>query len=173
MNKSLTADDQALVSGFTAGSLNSVGKVDASKVGAFASTGGFSKKSPAISFKGAFEINYFFTPAHAVDSNMKLYFWNEDTYNNVSELTADNADKVVDMKLEYGSYTASSDEIAAKYLDKTLYVAAVYESDGTTYCSGVLPYSIAAYCQKPPASVQDLATAAAIYGCAAKQFFGV
>ena len=102
---------------------------------------------------------------------MKLYFWNEDTYQNVMELTAENADKVVSMTLENGSYTASSDEIAAKHLDRTVYVAAVYESNGETYCSGVLPYSIAAYCQKPPAGVQDLATAAAIYGAAAKQYF--
>ena len=173
MNRLLTADDQALLAGFDANSLNTVGKVDASKVGVFASNGGFTKKAPAISFKGAFEINYFFTPANAVDSDMKLYFWNEDTYNSVTELTAENADKVVDMTLENGSYTASSDEIAAKYLDKTVYVAAVYEHNGQTYCSGVLPYSIAAYCQNPPATVQDLATAAAIYGCTAKQYFGV
>jgi hypothetical protein len=37
----------------------------------------------------------------------------------------------------------------------------------------VLAYSIAAYCQKPPAGVQDLAAAAAIYGSTAKQYFGV
>ena len=173
MNKDLTADDQALLAGFEASSLNAVGKVDASKVGVFASTGGFTKRSPAISFKGAFEINYFFTPANAVDGDMTLYFWNEDTYNSVTELTAENADKAVVMTLENGTYTAASDEIAAKYLDKTVYVAAVYESDGVTYCSGVLPYSIAAYCQKSPATVQDLAAAAAIYGCTAKQYFGV
>ena len=173
MNKDLTADDQALLAGFDANSLNTVGKVDASKVGVFASNGGFAKKSPAISFKGAFEINYFFTPDNVVDDGMTLYIWNEDTYNSVSELTAENADKVVDMTLENGVYTASSDEIAAKYLDKTVYVAAVYQCDDITYCSGVLPYSIAAYCQNPPATVQDLATAAAIYGCTAKQYFGV
>ena len=87
-------------------------------------------------------------------------------------LTRKNADKVEVMTLEDGTYAASSDEIAAKYLDRTVYVAAVYESNGVTYSSGVLPYSIAAYCQKPPAGVQDLATAAAIYGGAAKQYFG-
>jgi hypothetical protein len=173
MNASLTADDQALLAGYDATSLNAVGKVDASKVGAFVSNRGFTSRKPAISFKGAFEINYFFTPANAVDGDMKLYFWNEDTYNSVTELTAENADKVEVMTLENGTYAASSDEIAAKYLDKTVYVAAVYESDGVTYCSGVLPYSIAAYCQDSPAGVQELATAAAIYGCTAKEYFGV
>jgi hypothetical protein len=101
-----------------------------------------------------------------------LYFWSEDTYNSVTELTVENADKVVELTGTDGSYTATSDEIIARQLDQTLYVAAVYQYDGETYCSGVLPYSIAAYCQKPPAGVQALATAAAIYGCTAKQFFG-
>lgn len=147
--------------------------MSAAKVGAFAPTCGFIRKAPAISFKGAFEINYFFTPAYTVDGDPKLYFWNEDTYHSVTELTAENADKAVAMELKDGAYTASSDEIAAKYPDKTLYVAAVYESNGVTYCSGALPYSIAAYCQNPPADVQDLAAAAAIYGCTAMQYFGV
>ena len=173
MNMDLTADQQALVSGFSAGSLNTVGKVDASKVGSFASTGGFAKKYPAISFKGAFEINYFMVPSYVVDNDMTLYIWNEDTYNSATQLTADNADKVVTMTVENGLYTASSDEIIAKNLDKTVYVAAVYESNGVSYCSGVLPYSIAAYCQKPGADVAALANAAAVYGCAAKEYFGV
>ena len=172
MNQDLTADDQALLAGFDASSLNGVQKVDPAKVGAFASTGGFSRKSPAISFNGAFEINYFFTPANAMDSSFMLYFWSEDTYNSVTELTVENADKVVELTGTDGSYTATSDEIIARQLDQTLYVAAVYQYDGETYCSGVLPYSIAAYCQKPPAGVQALATAAAVYGCTAKQFFG-
>lgn len=173
MNRYLSTGNQSLLDDIDLTTLNTAGKVDASKVGAFASSGGFTKKSPAISFKGAFEINYFFTPAHAVDGDMTLYFWNEDTYMSADELTAENADKAVAMTLNNGSYTATSDEIIAKDLDKTVYVAAVYESDGVTYCSGVLPYSIATYCKNPPAAVSDLATAAAIYGCAAKQYFGV
>ena len=174
MNKTLTQEDQALLDGYDADALNGAGKVDASKVGAFASTGGFGKKSPAISFNGAFEINYFFTPLDTVYGDMKLYVWNQDTYNSVTELTAENADKVVSMvRQEDGSYTAASDEIAAKYLDQTVYVAAVYDCNGVIHSSGVLPYSIAAYCQKPPAGVQDLASAAAIYGLTAKEYFVV
>ena len=111
-------------------------------------------------------------PANAVDGDMTLYFWDEDTYNSVDQLTAENADKAVAMTLVDGLYNASSDEIIAKNLDKTLYVAAVYESNGVTYCSGVLPYSIAAYCQKPSADVAALANAAAIYGYHAKAYFG-
>ena len=174
MNKNLTLEQQALLTGLNAGSLNTVGKVDSTKIGAFSNTGGFAKKRPAISFKGAFEINYFFTPSYKAESGMTLYIWNEDTYTVAAKLTVKNADKVMSLSLqEDGSYAGASDEIAAKYLDKTVYVAAVYTSGGVTYCSGVLPYSIAAYCQNPPFGVEDLATAAAIYGCTAKQYFGV
>ena len=67
---------------------------------------------------------------------------------------------------------ALSPEIAAKELDQTLYVAAVYESEGVTYCSGVLAYSLAAYCKSHANDTMgSFATAAAIYGCAAKQYF--
>jgi hypothetical protein len=174
MNRYLSTGNQSLLDDIDLTTLNTAGKVDASKVGVFASTGGFGKKSPAISFNGAFEINYFFTPLDTVYGDMKLYVWNEDTYNSVTELTAENADKVVSMvRQEDGSYTAASDEIAAKYLDQTVYVAAVYDCNGVIHSSGVLPYSIAAYCQKPPAGVQDLASAAAIYGLTAKEYFVV
>ena len=112
------------------------------------------------------------TPAYAVDGDVTMYFWTEETYNSVTELTAENADKAVAMTLENGTYTACSDEIIARRLDEAVYVVAVYESEGVTYTSGVLSYSIATYCQNPPAGVQDLATAAAIYGCTAKEYFG-
>ena len=174
MNKFLTDEDQALLDGYSTNALKGAAKVDASKVGAFASTGGFGRKTPAISFNGAFEINYFFTPVDTVYGDMKLYVWNEDTYNSVTELTAENADKIVTMiRQEDGSYTAASEEIAAKYLDQTVYVAAVYDCNGVIHSSGVLPYSIATYCRKPPVAVQDLASAAAIYGLAAKEYFVV
>ena len=45
-------------------------------------------------------------------------------------------------------------KFVGKYLDQTVYVAAVYDCNGVIHSSGVLPYSIAAYCQKPPAGVQ-------------------
>jgi hypothetical protein len=108
---------------------------------------------------------------------MTFYYWTEDTYNTATELTAENADGVTAMTLVDGAYTAVSPELAAKELDKTIYVAATYESNGVTYSSGVLAYSLAAYCQQhaadPASNMQAFATAAAIYGCAAKEFFAV
>jgi hypothetical protein len=174
MNKDLTADQQALVSGIDGSTLNAVGKVDASKVGVFASTGGFAKKYPAISFKGAFEINYFMAPSNAVDGEMTLYCWNEDTYNSTTELTAENADKVVTMTLENGLYTAASDQIAAKDLDDTVYVAATYTIDGETFCSGVIAYSLSTYCMRhADGNMGQLAQATAMYGYYAENYFGV
>ena len=177
MNSALTAEQQALVSGFSASDLNAVGTVDAAKVGSFAANGGFTRKYPTVSFEGAFSINYYFVPENAVDGDMTFYYWTEDTYNTATELTAENADGVTAMTLVDGAYTAVSPELAAKELDKTIYVAATYECDGVTYSSGVLAYSLAGYCQQhaadPASNMQAFATAAAIYGCAAKEFFAV
>jgi hypothetical protein len=75
------------------------------------------------------------------------------------------------------AYQAAVESIAAKDLDQTIYVAAVY-SDGTaTYCSGVLAYSIGSYCVSQAAKTGDdisgLAAATAVYGYYAKIYFGL
>ena len=107
---------------------------------------------------------------------MTLYCWTEDTYNSVDALTVDNADHSILMVNTDGLWNACSQQIAAKDLDKTVYAAAVYESEGTVYSSGILTYSIAAYCQGQAADTASdmcaFANAAAIYGCAAKAYFG-
>ena len=74
-----------------------------------------------------------------------------------------------------GEYRADIEGIAAKNLSEAVYVAAVY-SDGTTeWTSGVLGYSIGAYCASQiskAADVAALAEATAVYGYHAKQYFG-
>ena len=72
-------------------------------------------------------------------------------------------------------YTAAITGIAAKDLDSTYYVAVVYQNNGQTYCSGVLAYSLATYCNSKATaegSISDLAKATAVYGYYAKQLFG-
>ena len=172
MNKDLTAEDLALLDGYSVDSLKGITPADATKTRNFAATGGFSKMYPTISFEGAFKINYFFVPEHSVDGEMTFYYWNADTYNSVTELTADNADGTVTMTSEDGVYAAVSGQIVAKEMDQTVYAAAVYESGGENYSTGVLAYSVAAYC-KNTGSDQPLAHAAAIYSCTAKDLFGV
>lgn len=165
--------DPELLREYDAGAMAPIVRPDSSKVGAFASNGGFSKAYPTVSFEGAFSINYYFTPENVVTGDMKLYYWTAADYAAAEELTAENATGVLTMDGE-GQYHAAVEDIAAKDLDKTVYVAAVY-SDGTTeYCSGVLAYSIGAYCVSQAAKTTDLqafAQATAVYATCAKSYF--
>ena len=171
----LTEEMLALIEDYRDDMLQGVKKPETEKLGAFAATGSaFSKQYPTISFEGAFSINYYFAPSHAVEGDITLYVWDLATYEAVAELTAQNASQVLTM--EPGEeYSAAVRDIAAKELDDTVYVAAVY-SDGTaTHCSGVLAYSIGAYCASQIANdsdaMKDLAAAVAVYGYYARTYF--
>ena len=105
---------------------------------------------------------------------MTLYYWNARDYESATQLTADNATGSMVMK-PGDRYTAAITDIAAKDLDSTYYVAVVYHSNGQTYCSGVLAYSLATYCNSKAnaeGAIGDLAKATAVYGYHAKQLFG-
>lgn len=171
----ITEDVNALVSEYRTDLLQPVAKPDATKSGIFAATTtGFIRKAPAVSFDGAFAINYFFTPSTTVQGDMTLYYWNAKDYDGAQVLSADNATGSMVMK-PGTQYTAAITDIAAKDLDSTYYVAVVYQSNGQTYCSGVLAYSLAAYCQSKATAagpISDLAKATAVYGYHAKQLFG-
>ena len=56
-----------------------------------------------------------------------------------------------------------------------MYVAVVYESDGTVYCSGVIAYSLSRYCkgfaEDSTSGLQALAAATTVYGYYAEQYF--
>ena len=75
-----------------------------------------------------------------------------------------------------GEYRGDITDIAAKELSESVYVAAVYkDAGGTVWTSGVLGYSIGAYCSgqaSKGSSIADLAMATAVYGYHAKQYFG-
>ncbi|MBQ9762731.1 MAG: hypothetical protein IJV82_06635, partial [Oscillospiraceae bacterium] len=57
----------------------------------------------------------------------------------------------------------------------TIYVAAVYESNGVEYTSGVTAYSLGHYCKtqaaKETSAMKDFAAATGVYGYYAKQYF--
>jgi hypothetical protein len=156
--------------------VSTVPAVSAVKQGSFANNQGFASRIPSISFEGAFCINYFFTPKYAPQNGITLYYWNSSDYDAVSVLTTANASG--SMKLEgngTGQYRGDLTGIAAKKLSDAVYVAAVYENGGTTWTSGVLGYSIGAYCSSQAAkggNVAALAMATAVYGYHAKQYFG-
>lgn len=176
VNKDLTAAQRSLVINYNSGMVAPVGKVNTAKVGIFANSGGFSKRIPAITFGSAFSINYFFVPSNVPTGGLKLYYWNQADYDAATVLTPSNASGSIKLNLVDGQYQGDISGISAKNLDETIYVAAGYNSNGTSHCSGVLPYSIGAYCVSQAAKggdVQQLAQATAVYGYYAKQYFKV
>jgi hypothetical protein len=175
-NASLTAEQIALPESYRADMVSTVASPAKDKQGSFASNKGFASRRPAVSFEGAFSINYFFTPNYAPDNGITLYYWNAADYNTASVLTPANATGSVKMTgTGIGEYRGDVEGIAAKELSAAVYVAATYESSGTTWTSGVLGYSIGAYCTGQASKGGDiagLAMATAVYGYHAKAYFG-
>mgnify|MGYP003293480294 CR=1 FL=1 len=148
----------------------------ATKQGSFANNQGFTSRKPAISFEGAFCINYYFAPKFAPAGDITMYYWNQADFDAAKALSKDNATKAITMTpCDNGEYMAVVDGIAAKDLDSGIYVAFCY-SDGTTdYCSGIIGYSIGAYCKNQASktgTLAELAAGTAVYGYYAKQLFG-
>lgn len=173
MYADLTSEQKAMVAAYHESMVANVVDADSSKVGAFEDNGGFSKKYPNVVFGGAFSITYNLTPSHAVDGEVTFYYWDQAAYERADVPTAENATGTMAMT---GStvYTAEITDIAAKEIDSIVYVAAVYESNGTRYCTGVLAYSLGAYCETKAAAttgIQPLAAATAVYGYYAKNYF--
>ena len=176
MNAGLTDEQKALVIPFDAALFNGVQPVDGNKVGAFASTNsGFSnKKTATVSFEGAFAINYYFPTTAVVEGDVKLYVWTPEVYAAAAGLTEANASAVVTMEVQdNGSYWGQVQGIAAKSLDKTYYVAAVYtDAAGNTHCTGVIAYSLSKYCMNNAnGKMGALAPATAMYGYYAAAYF--
>jgi hypothetical protein len=174
-NSSLTAEQKNLPESYRADMVASAPTAPTAKQGIFANNKGFSVRKPAVSFEGAFSINYFFTPAYTPADGITLYYWTEADFNATDVLTVDNATGAIDMVIENGQYRADIEGIAAKDLSKTVYVAAVYSDGTTTWTSGVLGYSIGAYCSsmaKNTDAMAELAKATAVYGYHAKAYFG-
>lgn len=174
MNAALTEEQKAMVANYNESYFMGAIAADSNKVGAFAATSGFGKKSASVSFEGAFSINYYFAPTAAVTGDMKLYIWNAKDYTDANILTADNATAVVTMSPgANGVYWGPLTGIAAKEIDNTYYVAAVYnDANGSTCCTGVIAYSLSRYCMNNAnGSMGLLAKATAMYGHYAKAYF--
>jgi hypothetical protein len=175
VNAKLTDAQKALVVDYSADMMATIPALTAGKEGQFAANGGFSRRYPTITFDGAFCIDYFFTPAKTPSGNVSLYYWTQDAYEAAGTLTPSNASGKLTMTPDgTGAYQATIEGIAAKDLDKTVYVSADYTSGGTSYCSGILAYSIGAYCVSQAASTDPMspfAKATAVYGYYAKQLF--
>ena len=175
-NGALMEEQKLMPEAYRSDMVGSVPGTSAEKQGIFVSNSGFSSRKPAISFEGAFCINYFFTPKYAPENGITLYYWNETDYSAAEILTPANA--TGKFKLEgsgTGEYRGDITGISAKKLSEAVYVAAAYKNGGTTWTSGVLGYSIGAYCSSQVSkggSIAALAEATAVYGYHAKQYFG-
>ncbi len=176
MNASLTEEQKNMVIAYSADLFTGPVQAATAKIGQFAKTeSGFSQRTATVSFDGALAINYYFTPNAQIDDAITFYYWSSEDYASAETLTPDNAAGSLTMgEANNGSYWAQVSGIAAKQIDDTYYVAAVYTSGGETLCSGVIAYSLSKYCinhAKDGDSMQELAAAAAMYGYYAKAYF--
>ena len=175
-NATLTANQKGLAEAYRSDMVSGVAAVSADKQGIFVNNSGFSSRKPAISFESAFCINYFFTPKYAPENGITLYYWNGADYNAASVLTTSNATGKLQLEGSgTGEYRGDIAGISAKLLSEAVYVAAAYRNNGTVWTSGVLGYSIGAYCVSQSTkggTIADLAMATAVYGYHAKSYFG-
>ena len=175
MNAGLTEAQKALVDGYSADMLGAIVSADSSKTAAFPKDSTCYTPRIAVGFEGAFAVNYYFTPKHTPDGQLTMYYWDAATYNSISEMTRENATSVMTLeKQSDGSYLGAVEGIAAKEVDSTIYVALVYTSGGTEYCSGILAYSLGTYFKSVAggtSTAQPLGAAVAAYSYYAKQYF--
>ena len=168
------ANAKSLTSGYDSSMMSDIAAPSAAKQGSFAKNGGFEDMYPSVTFGGAFAINYYCVPSYMPASGVTLYYWREADYNAASVLTPANATGSLQMTGK-GTYKGSVTGISAKDIGDGVYVAFVYSDGTTTYCSGVLPYSIGMYCNTMAGYTNDFtpfAQATAVYGYYAKQYFG-
>ena len=178
MNAEISAEYQAKQIGYNADLLNARIKAEDAKIAGLAATdGAFTSKSATLTMKGALAINYLFLPGKTVDNGqMTFYYWTASTYASAEELTLENADGTITGELDGSYYQAVYGGISAKDIDKTIYVLAVYESEGETCLSGVVSYSIEHFCRSQVSRAtenQDLCEKLTIYSYYAKVYFGL
>jgi len=133
--------------------------------------GTYSSIYPSVSFEGAFSINFYFANTLTPDSGMTFVYWDTETYNSVSKLTTANATGIYVMNQENGKWHGTVEGIAAKDIDQTFYVAAIYKSGGVQYPTKIIPYSLGQYCKSIAAQGNSFGAATAVYGYYAKVYF--
>ena len=176
MNATLTPEQKAYAASYNGAMADKATPADAEKLGEFKKNGSGTMLYPsAVLDRDSFSIRYNFKSNKAACDEVKLYCWDSPTYNNVSQLTEDNAVVAVNMYGAECGYDMILTKIAAKDLDDTIYVTVVYKSGENTYCTGVTAYSVAEYfklyADNAKSDLQSLAQAAIVYGYYAKCFF--
>jgi hypothetical protein len=151
--------------------------VGAAKAGEFGTTAnGFTKRNASVSADGSLALNYYFTTVQAADQ-VTFYYWNELQYQAFPVLTTANATGSKQMTPVTGQtqFWTCLNGIAAKEINKIIYACAVYEVDGVTYSTGIIPYSVGVYCGNKAVEgnqIKSLAEAMVVYGYHANVYFG-
>ena len=175
MNAGLTDEQKALVSAYSDDMIPAL-VAAGTKDDDLAWSGGYSAMAPGVNFGGALGLNYTFTPNKTMDGEMKLYVWTESELEANDALTLDNAASVITMtENEDGSWLGRYSGISAKNAGDTIYACGVYYSDGVECRTGVLAYSVAAYCKSfanGTSDFQPMAAASAVYAYYADAYLG-
>ncbi len=173
MNSFLEDSQKAL--GFTEDMISELPAVEEAKAGTFGlANNGFDQRIASTVLGGALSVNYYFRPDQTPVGEVKLYYWDQASYEAAEVLTA--GDNYITMTLQAsGHYKASLTGISAKAIGDAIYVAAVYETEDGTCSSGVVAYSISNACRYymsgEDTALAALAEALAVYGCRAKAFW--
>ena len=177
VDSSLSEQMKALVEPYRQDMVQPVTAPDAQTQGAFQKTAsGFTRKHATVSLDCAFAINYYFTTNESVAGDMTFYIWDQAAVSDAQTLRADNAVGVFVLNGEDGQFAAAVTGIAAKDINRPLYVCAVYfDEAGNQYSSGVLPYSLGYYCGRQAANgsenIRPIAQAIGVYGYYAMAYF--
>ena len=176
VNAALTDEQSALVDAYDTTMMDDIVKADSTKTGDFVRVNSnFKTLYPSVSFDGAFAVNFYCAPAIPVDDGMMLYYWDIETMDRVSGLSISNATGSMRMVDTNGMYWGQVAGIAAKEMGETYYVTCVFESDGKTITTGIIPYSLGKYCSDKAGidgdAQQMFAQATAVYGYYAKKYF--
>ena len=177
VNSHLTMGQMSKLEDYRADMAQGVTNLDSTKTGDFTKTATGTILYPTADFShDLFTLNINCMTAKKIDGDITLYYWDEETVSGVDELTAENASGVLTMvRNDNGTYTAQIDGISAKDMSDTIYVSAVYSSNGAACCTGVTAYSVAELCklhaEKDSSSMQDLAQAAIVFGYYANACF--
>ena len=172
MNSFLSSAGKALVSDYDESMIDAVVAADSARAGHFVmNKTAFINAYPTVSFEGAFAINYYFTTGLTPDNGVTFVYWDSETYKNAERLDTNNATGMMKMVPDGNRWYAAVEGIAAKDMDKTIYVAAIYKSGGQVYTTSVIAYSLGKYCETIAGNGNEFGEAAAVYGYYAKTYF--
>ena len=172
MNSFLSAGAQSQIAAYNESMVDDVVNASSAKAGHFVmNKTAYKKVYPSVSFEGSFAINYYIETGLTPDSGVTFLYWDAETYEKADKLTNANATGMVPMTFDGTRWHAAVEEIAAKDMDKTVYVAAIYRSGGTSYTTSVIAYSLGKYCETIATNGNAFGMATAVYGYYAKAYF--